>query len=259
MTGAWACLMYHEIPPAGAVGYFGVSSARLASQLDLLRDMDLRVVPLEHAVHAQNRDGLVALSFDDGHETHYAQAFPLLFERDQAATFFVTTDWVGRKGYATWSQLREMSDAGMSIQSHTASHPFLSELDRLKVQRELRVSKDLIEQHTGRPCQTLALPGGDAPVRWKLADYAALGFHCVATSRWGPNEATPLRDAIAVRRYTVRRDTADAQVGRLALASVPAYAPEGLRLSALHLVRATLGPTRYSRWRRRALELLARQ
>jgi len=36
---------------------------------------------------------------------------------------------VGGRGYASWAQLREMSDAGMSIQSHGYSHDyFLTDL-----------------------------------------------------------------------------------------------------------------------------------
>ena len=69
----WPCLIYHEVPSAAPVGYFAVASERFASQLDLMRRLDLAVTSMEEA-----RPGGVALTFDDGHVSHYAVAFPML-------------------------------------------------------------------------------------------------------------------------------------------------------------------------------------
>jgi len=196
----------------------------------------------------------VALTFDDGHLTHYAQVFPLLAERGMRATFFVTTDWVGQRGYVTWGQLREMASAGMSVQSHTASHPFLSELSRADAVRELVMSKQRIEAELGQPCVTVALPGGDAPRGWGVSEYADLGFKWVATSRWGSNPAGPANaPALLARRYTVRQGTSDVRLPSLALARSTAADLEGLRLLALNALRTTLGASRYTRLRGRVL------
>jgi peptidoglycan/xylan/chitin deacetylase (PgdA/CDA1 family) len=250
--------MYHEIPDVEArARYFSVPSDRFARHLDLLRALGVRVLALETA-RREPAGTAVALTFDDGHRTHYQHAFPQLAERGMTATFFVTTSWVGTHEYATWSQLREMSEAGMAIQSHTVTHPFLSELPRHAVERELRESRDEIEQRMGSPCVTLALPGGDVPRHWNADDYRRVGYDCVATSRPGPNADAGVDATPFVRRYTVRRETSDERLRRQALASESAYAIEGLRQAALGALRTALGPTRYARWRRRVLHLVAR-
>ena len=254
----WACLMYHEVPgEATPAGYYAIPHDRFAAQLGVIRALGLTASSLERVL-AGPPGPTVGLTFDDGHETHYTQVFSLLQERQLTATFFVTSAWVGTPGYVSWHQLREMADAGMSIQSHTASHPFLSELGRADAARELAASKAIIEQEIGRPCTTLALPGGDAPRGWSPADYAALGYRCVATSRWGPNrvEREPRDGVRYIRRYTVRRGTPDALLRKLALAEERTLGPEGIRLAALHVLRSTLGATRYTRWRRRVLRVL---
>lgn len=260
-TTRWACLMYHEVPrDASAAGYFAIPRARFAAQLDTIEALGLSACSLEDAV-SRPAGHVVALTFDDGHETHYREVFPLLAERHVTATFFVTSSWVGTPGYVTWEQLREMAAVGMSIQSHTATHPFLSELGAVQAERELATSKADIEQNVGHPCTTLALPGGDAPRGWRPAEYAEMGFSCVATSLLGPNPmpAVPFPDDVHfVRRYTVRRETHDDMFRRLALALEPAYGIEGLRLTVLHELRSMVGATRYSRWRRRALQVLGR-
>jgi hypothetical protein len=262
--GAWGCLMYHEIPgPAEAVGYFAVEGERFAAHLDLLHGLGRNVQALERVLTATRND-VVALTFDDGHETHYRVAFPLLAERAMTATFFVTTSWVGTRGYVTWAQLREMVAAGMSVQSHTVTHPFLSESSRENARKELAVSKSEIEQNLGHPCSTVALPGGDWPRGWRPEEFAGLGYTCVATSRWGANRDGPSAERAGqgvafVRRYTVRRDTPDALLRHQALALEPAFSREGVRLAALHWVRSALGPSRYAALRRRALRLLRRE
>jgi peptidoglycan/xylan/chitin deacetylase (PgdA/CDA1 family) len=227
-----------------------------------MRDLGLSLCNLEAAL-ADSDHPLVALTFDDGLEAHYQEVMPLLVSREATATFFVTSSWVGRPGHVTWEQLREMAAVGMSIQSHTATHPFLSQLTREDVERELAASKADIEEAIGCECTTIALPGGDMPRGWRPADYARIGYRCVATSRWGPNDSrTPGSSSdlsvYFARRYTVRRDTPEGRLSRLALAMEPRYSPEGLRYLLTHGLRATMGAARYARWRRRALTALGR-
>src|SRR5690606_3850876 len=64
----------------------------------------------------------VLVTFDDGHASNYEVAFPALAGHGMRADFFVNPANVGSPGFATWAQLREMSDAGMSIQSHGYDH-----------------------------------------------------------------------------------------------------------------------------------------
>jgi len=261
MPQRWASLIYHDIVPERSVpAYFALTIDRFAAQVRVMQELGLSVRSLEHALADQTR-AVVALTFDDGLATHYEEVFPLLLEQGAAATFFATSSWVGTPGHVTWAQLREMADAGMSVQSHTATHPFLSELDRGRAERELDRSKAEIEQALGHPCTTIALPGGDAPHGWRPADYAALGYRCVATSRWGPNRRVVASSPDFVHfvlRYTVRRDTPEARLKRLALAVESTYGPEGLRYVLTHTVRTMMGATRYARWRRRALQALGR-
>ena len=70
----------------------------------------------------------VILTFDDGYADAYAHAFRLLRESGMVGTFFVVTEWLDNRqaGYLTWDQAREMAAAGMAIESHSRSHPDLT-------------------------------------------------------------------------------------------------------------------------------------
>jgi peptidoglycan/xylan/chitin deacetylase (PgdA/CDA1 family) len=254
----WVCLMYHEVPSSSAAevdGYFSVPVDRFRDQMGRLCDLGLRAVSLETLIRSREPN-LVALSFDDGHATHYASAYPILADLGFTATFFVTTSWVETPSYVTWSQLEEMAASGMSIQSHTHTHPFLSVLSTDAVKRELDESKRLLDDRLLQNTVSLALPGGDAPRHENAELVAALGYRNVVTSVWGTNPLAALDNEVpaVVRRYTVRQDTTLERFSELALGRSPWWSREGLRLRALHGARRIIGPPRYSRWRKKFLQ-----
>jgi peptidoglycan/xylan/chitin deacetylase (PgdA/CDA1 family) len=251
--------MYHAIAPTrDGADYFAVHRASFAAQLDRLAALDLRGVSIESALHprtgASPRAGTVAISFDDGRSDNFSEAFPELAARGMAATFFVITSRVGTPGYATWDELRAMRDAGMSIQSHTHTHPFLSELSHSAARVELETSRRLLDSELGQVTSTIALPNGDSPRGWTRADFESVGFRWVATSEFGPNG----RPSWRIRRYTIRRETTLADFERMVTRLPTTLSGEGLRLRVLGIARATLGVTRYARWRRRVLRLAGR-
>jgi peptidoglycan/xylan/chitin deacetylase (PgdA/CDA1 family) len=103
-------------------------------------------------------DGL-CITFDDGTEDQY-EAFLHLSETGRKAEFFVITSKVGTPGFLTWDQIREMSKAGMGIQSHTESHlPFPTLTDE-EIEKELRISKERIKKEIGVEPKFVSLPGG---------------------------------------------------------------------------------------------------
>ncbi|MCH8966816.1 MAG: polysaccharide deacetylase family protein [Planctomycetes bacterium] len=200
----------------------------------------------------------VAISFDDGEIGQFDHAFPILVSRGMSATFFVTTSWVGRPGYVSWDQLGEMARAGMSIQSHTHTHPFLSELGAPALESELRISKMKLDDHLAQNTDGLALPGGDPPRHAFRGLVRQVGYTLVATSRWGRGpEAPPNRgDPIEVRRCTVRGEPRDVDFRRIVTADRWLASRRRVRDGILGAIRSGLGPTRYSIWRTRFLNLL---
>lgn len=62
-----------------------------------------------------------------------------------------------------WRQIREMSDAGMSIGSHTHRHTICVPQDDSVVWEEMCLSKSAIERETGVPCRVFCYPNGSYP------------------------------------------------------------------------------------------------
>ncbi len=245
--------MYHGTPER-VEKRFDVSAGAFAAQLQLIRELGRGGTTLEAA--AADSSGMsVAITFDDAELSNYGTALPALQQAGMQGTFLVVTEWVGTTGFCSWSQLREMADAGMSIQSHTASHPFLSTLSREQVHRELADSRQELEQRLGRPVQTLALPNGDQPSRACRDLLFEAGYRVVANSRWGANPVRPpATDRITwCTRFTVRAGTPAARVQRMITGAESAWSAEGIRLGALSQLRDRLGVARYNRIRRAVL------
>ncbi|WP_352920626.1 polysaccharide deacetylase family protein [Peribacillus simplex] len=74
-----------------------------------------------------------------------------------SGTIFVISDFIGRSNRLLKSDLKMMADSGMiSIQSHTATHPDLTEIENYAY--ELKGSKDNNQKITGKPVIALAYP-----------------------------------------------------------------------------------------------------
>lgn len=102
----------------------------------------------------------VLLTFDDGYMDNYTNAFPILKEFNMNATIFVISSYLDGDIYMSPSNIKEMSDYGIDIESHTVSHLRLSELSYEQQFNELKNSKQTIEKITGKPVISIAYPEG---------------------------------------------------------------------------------------------------
>ena len=258
----WVCLMYHDIVlneagSGGGPARFAVPVGEFRRQLDQLAAEGYVGRSLGETLRP-GASRTVAITFDDGDRGQFEYGFRTLAERGMTATFFVTTDWIGRSGYVTWSQLREMRAGGMEVQSHSRSHPFLSELDATRLTAELRGSRDALDEGLGQHTDMLALPGGDWPRRSLRRLIADAGYRVVASSRWGTNPASgaPTDGVVVVRRCTVQGEAGPAQFRRIAAGDAALGRQRRIREAALGMLRDSLGPSRYASWRKAVLDAL---
>ncbi len=254
--------MYHDVQPqapgvTGGSDHFTVSSSAFAQQLDRMLQLGFKPCSIAQALERPARKTL-ALSFDDGDLGQFQYAFPELEKRGLTATFFITTGWVGSSKYVSWDQLRTMKAAGMSIQSHTRSHRFLSQLDSEELLEELAGAKSDLDQQLRQDTTMLAFPGGDPPPRSHRHLIGQAGYSVVATSVWGLNTvAEPGTDAIYLRRCTIRGNPPLTQFDRVLEGDRWLSARRRVRDSALRSLHLLLGRPRYARWRARFLDWIS--
>lgn len=205
--------MYHEVGPRETLAErYTVPTDNFRAQLGYLRDNDYRVISLQDYVR-QTETGETAgekqiiLTFDDNNLSHYLVSLPLLMEYGFSATFFVVSGFVDtRPDFMTSGQLREMESSGMSIESHSHTHRFLSELKDEDLRVELETSKRLLEEHLHHPVDFISCPGGRYSER-VLERALAAGYRGVCTSAPGLNAPVGGRPTRVFQRFLVSADT----------------------------------------------------
>ena len=160
-------LEYHhicdEIGEDGAA--YAVPVADFSQQLDYLQAEGYTTITMQDYMRAKKgKQELpakpVILTFDDGYEDNYTTLLPMLEERGMKGTVYMITNSIGRKGYLSWNQLREMQERGIEIGSHTANHQPLTTLDREKQAEEMKLSKLLMEWNGLKTIFTFSYPNG---------------------------------------------------------------------------------------------------
>lgn len=179
LTDRLPILMYHRVAPEGVSGLdrYRVTPEAFEAQMGWLAANGYYATDLEtwRAATRQFR-GLpgraVILTFDDGYQDFYDHAWPILEKYGFTATVFVvpsfvgsTAEWDRSKGAPPplmgWRQIRELSDQGITIGSHTMDHRLLTSLPPVEIARQGAKSRDIIAHHIGRPVTSIAYPYGD--------------------------------------------------------------------------------------------------
>jgi len=130
----------------------------------------------------------VILSFDDGWEDQFVYALPRLREYHYIATFFVVTNFVGSRGFVSWSKLRTIIGEGMEIGSHSRSHPYLDKIDNPgTLWDQIYTSKQILESQLGVAVDEFAYPYGSYNAATastvRLAGYKTARACCVGRAQ----------------------------------------------------------------------------
>jgi peptidoglycan/xylan/chitin deacetylase (PgdA/CDA1 family) len=106
----------------------------------------------------------------------------------------------------SWAQLKEMEQAGWDVQSHTHSHPNLTQIDDSSLFGELAYSQLLLRQRLGVEANYIATPFGEFDER--VMNFVTKQYQAHFRA-WGGNEGfndlTNL-DPYNVGRYEVKAD-----------------------------------------------------
>jgi peptidoglycan/xylan/chitin deacetylase (PgdA/CDA1 family) len=193
--------------------HYSTDPELLSEQLDYLDAHGYTTVTM-HEVADMMRRGTtspiakpVALTFDDGWETEYKNAVPLLRAHHAKATFYIFPNPISKDPrFMTWEQLGELRDDGFEIADHSYTHPLLSKLSAAQLHHELYDSKQVLEQKLGITITDFASPFGytsDAVV----AELKADGYETGRTTWPGMTHAAT--SSLSLTGYLVHKGIKD--------------------------------------------------
>jgi peptidoglycan/xylan/chitin deacetylase (PgdA/CDA1 family) len=218
-------LLYHDVVPEGRFELSGfqspdadiykLSTAEFARHLDALASTTT-VVSVASALNEPDPpERPILLTFDDGG----ASALPVA---DQLETlgwrghFFVTTDFIGTRGFLDAPAIRELRRRGHVIGSHSASHPArMSACTTDHLEREWSDSIHRLSDLLGEAVSVASVPGGfyshgvgaaaaKAGVRVLFNSEPVMRVHrvgdCLIVGRFGVQQGVPAAWAASVVR-----------------------------------------------------------
>ena len=148
---------------------------------------------------------LIGLTFDDGHISNFTLAYPVLKKYGFKAIFFIIVNNIDKPGYISWEQLRQLETNGMSIGSHSMTHPILTRMTDRDVEYELKESKNILDKNLLFPTESISIPHGF----WnnRIANIAfRVGYKQIFTSDEGYNSHDT--ETRIFKRIVIRKDYA---------------------------------------------------
>ena len=186
-------------------------------QMAYLKRAGFRVVEIDDLINSiMNSTSLpkksIAITFDDGFADNYENAFPVLKKYGFPATMFVvsqlvgkTNEWMQEEGFPArkllgWEKLKDMSENGITIGSHTITHASLIDIEIKSAMHEISNSKSELEDALGKAVRYFAYPYGrfNQQIEELVAEAGYLGA-CSTRSGFNSVRVSPF----ALRRIEV--------------------------------------------------------
>ena len=102
------------------------------------------------------------LTIDDGYQSFYENAWPILKDSKIPFILFVSTREVGKKGYMNWEQIREIDSYDfVEIGNHSHTHEYLIDFTDIDIKRDLTNSINIFKKELGENSDFFSYPFGE--------------------------------------------------------------------------------------------------
>lgn len=168
---ALSILMYHAISDSDA--FFAVPPREFERQMRSIRDSGFETVfasEIPERIRSRRLAQTVCITFDDGYESVYTHAFPVLTALSIKATVFLITSEIGGSytnsegrtfPLLSGAQIRDMQASGLvEFMPHGHTHRKLHHLGESERMEEIVRSTAVVEALTGTKPEVFAYPRG---------------------------------------------------------------------------------------------------
>lgn len=159
-------LMYHSICNDDPNNSLMIPTEMFAEQMEWLSENNFTAMSMDEVIEAMNTGKVpkrpVLITFDDGYADNYTNAFSALKNNNLKGTFFIISDTITEEGgyYMSTGMLKEMKEAGMEIENHTANHLELNNLSREDAIDSIKRGQEFLRSVIGANGNYLCYPVG---------------------------------------------------------------------------------------------------
>ncbi len=117
----------------------------------------------------------ILLTIDDGFKSFYNEAWPYLKKNKIPFILFVSTEPVGKNGYMTWDQIKEIDKSKIGfIGHHSHTHEYLIDMTEKEFIKDIETASKIFDEKLGFVPSIFSYPFGEYSLYMK--DYISKNF-----------------------------------------------------------------------------------
>ncbi len=160
-------LLYHHIATSRHESRYYVTPEKFDEQMNLLRNWGYTTITLDMLVTAIKIGAElparpVIITFDDGQENVYANAFPIMEKYGFKGVVYIVGTYLDAPTFMTTEQVKQLTASGWEVGSHSMRHKDLTTQDAKDQLYEISESRKYLESQIGVPVKSFAYPFGFA-------------------------------------------------------------------------------------------------
>ena len=133
--------------------------------LEEIKNLNLEFISFqkfEKIVNNKIDKNYLLLTIDDAFSSFYLNAWPIIKKNKIPIILFVSTREVGKYGYMTWDQIREIAASDLvTIGNHSHSHEYLIDWDKKKIREDLEIAIKIFNKELGYSPNLFSYPFGE--------------------------------------------------------------------------------------------------
>ena len=104
----------------------------------------------------------ILITIDDGFKSFYNEAWPYLKENNIPFILFVSTEPVGKKGYMTWEEIKEIDQSKIGfIGHHSHTHEYLIDMSEKEFVNDIETATKIFKEKLGYIPPIFSYPFGE--------------------------------------------------------------------------------------------------
>jgi poly-beta-1,6-N-acetyl-D-glucosamine N-deacetylase len=130
----------------------------------------------ESELKSNKTERKVLLTIDDGFESFYKNAWPILYQKKIPFILFISTREIGTFNYMNWDQIRQISKEDfVEIGNHSHSHEYLVDENIDLIKADIEKSIGIFRKELGKNSDFFSYPFGEYSLKFKNL-IQSLGF-----------------------------------------------------------------------------------
>ena len=157
-------IMYHRFEE-NKYPSTNIKMVDFVKHLEMIKKNEIKFINpsnFEEELKNNKKQRKVLITIDDGYESFYKNAWPILKKSQIPFILFVSTREVGKKGYMSWENIRELDKFDfVEIGNHSHSHDYLIDFTNFDIKNDLKESISIFKKQLGKNSIFFSYPFGE--------------------------------------------------------------------------------------------------